>query len=479
MLALLAVTVSAGVTRFSRRLRVPGALLFLALGMLFGDDGLNLVRLDDPELVQNVGVVALLFILLEGGLTTKPTDLRLAALPGTLLATAGVMLTAGITALGAWLLLDIDVVTAGLIGAVVGSTDAAAVFSMMRTTPLPRRVSALLRVESGANDPIAVMLTVGLLTTYDQSATIGEWIWFAFTQLIGGGAVGAAVGLTGVFLMRRLDLGIEGLYPITVAAIGALAYGAAAAVGASGFVAVYATGLFIGALVPRHRRSILGFHEAIANAAEIGLFLLLGLLVFPSQLPAVAVPALLVALVLTFVARPVTVWLCTLGQGYAWRERTVLSVAGLKGAVPIVLATFPLTAGVEQADLVFDIVFFVVLVSVLMQGLALLPVINILGMEDQQPGWAPVAQALPLENVDVDLIEVHVTDDLFIAGRRLADADVPTGALVTAVIRDHEVVIPRGDTELRIGDVLLITAKRDRGAIEQLTAWARGENHDT
>ena len=476
VLALLAVTVSAGVTRFSRRLRIPGALLFLALGMLFGDDGLNLVSLDDPELVQNVGVVALLFILLEGGLTTKPTDLRLAALPGTLLATVGVALTAGVTALGVWLLLDVDLVTAGLIGAVVGSTDAAAVFAMMRTTPLPRRVSALLRVESGANDPIAVMLTVGLLATYDQGATIGAWIWFAFTQLVGGGVVGAAVGLTGVYLMRRLDLGIDGLYPITVGAIGALAYGAAAAVGASGFVAVYATGLFIGALVPRHRRSILGFHEALANAAEIGLFLLLGLLVFPSQLPAVAVPALMVALVLTFVARPVTVWLCTLGQGYRWRERTVLSVAGLKGAVPIVLATFPLTAGADQANLVFDIVFFVVLVSVLMQGVALLPVINVLGMKDQQPGWAPVAEALPLEGIEVDLIEVHVTDGLFIAGRRLVDADVPQGALVTAVIRDDEVIVPRGDTELRVGDVLLITAKRDPGAVGRLTAWARGED---
>ncbi len=388
VLALSAVFASALVTRRSRRFRVPGALLFLALGMLFGDDGFKLISLDDAELVQNVGVFALLFILLEGGLTTKPTDLKLAAVPGILLATLGVALTAGVTSVGVWLLLDVDLVTAGLIGAVVGSTDAAAVFSMMRTTPLPRRTAALLRVESGSNDPIAVMLTVGLIATYDQAATAGQWIGFALLQLLGGGIVGAAVGLLAVLLLRRMPLAIEGLYPVTIAAFGALAYGIAVTFGASGFVAVYLTGVLVGALLPRQRRAILGFHEALANAAEIGLFLLLGLLVFPSRLPPVALSGLLVAVVLTSVARPVAVWVCTLGQGYRWPERTVLSVGGLKGAVPIVLATFPLTAGVDGADLIFDVVFFVVLVSVLFQGIALLPTVRRLGLETSLPAWA-------------------------------------------------------------------------------------------
>jgi cell volume regulation protein A len=194
LLALAAVFASDLVTRRTRRFQVPGALLFLVLGMLVGDDGLGLISLDDPELVQNVGVIALLFILLEGGMTTKPTDLKLAALPGVLLATLGVVLTVGVTAAGVWLLLGVDLVTAGLIGAVVGSTDAAAVFSMMRSTPLPRRAAALLRVESGSNDPIAVMLTVGLIATYDQGATAGQWVAFALVQLLRGGAVGGLVG---------------------------------------------------------------------------------------------------------------------------------------------------------------------------------------------------------------------------------------------------------------------------------------------
>lgn len=476
LLVLISVILSAVTTRLAPRLRVPGALLLLGLGMLFGDDGLAVISLDDAVLVQNVGVAALLLILLEGGLTTKPTDLRLAALPGLLLATVGVVLTAAVTAVGVWLVLDVEPVTAGLIGAVVGSTDAAAVFATMRTTALPRRVSALLRAESGANDPIAVMLTIGLVTAHGQGASAGEWAWFGIVQLLGGLAVGVTVGGSAVLLLRRLRLGIDGLYPITVAAFAALAYGTAAAVGASGFVAVYVTGLLVGALLPRYRRSILGFHEASANAAEIGLFLLLGFLVFPSQLPDVALPGLAVAAVLTVVARPAAVWLCTLGQHYGWRERTVLSVGGLKGAVPIVLATFPLTAGVDDAPLIFNVVFFVVLASVLVQGLALLPTVRRLGLEEPSPAWAPVSEAFPLEGIEIDVLDVHLTEDLPVVGRRLTDAALPPGAIVTAVVRDHEVVVPRGDTRLRAEDVLLVTCQRARVSVDELTAWARGED---
>ena len=475
VLALSAILVSGLVTRFSGRLQIPGALLFLGLGMLFGDDGLALIRLDDPQLVQNLSVVALLFILLEGGMTTKPTDLRLAALPGLLLATVGVLLTAGVTALGVWLLLDVDPLTAALIGAVVGSTDAAAVFAMMRTTPLPRRVAALLRVESGSNDPIAVMLTVGLLATFTQRPSAGQWAVFALVQLLGGAAIGGAVGLAVVGVLRRVELGIEGLYPITIAAVGALAYGLAAGTGASGFVAVYVTGALVGALLPRRRRVILGFHEAFANAAEIGLFLLLGLLVFPSDLPAVALPALLVAAILTLVARPLAVRLCTLGQGYSWRESTVLSLGGLKGAVPIVLATFPLTAGIEDADLVFNVVFFVVLVSVLVQGSTLLPAVELLGFRTFPPSWAPVAQALPIEGIEVDLIELQVTEDLAIVNRRLGDVPTPPGTVITAVIRRDRVIVPDGRTRLEAGDVLLVTVQSGEQAPRRMTAWARAE----
>ena len=475
-LLLVAVVVTAVVSGAGRRLRMPTALILLGLGMLFGDDGLDLVSLSDPRLVQDLGVVALLFILLEGGLTTKPTDLRLAALPGLLLSTLGVLITAAITGVGVWLLVDVGPVTAALIGAVVASTDAAAVFSMMRTTTLPRRVSALLRFESGANDPIAVMLTVGLLsmlTSNDVAAS--DWVVFAAVQLFGGLAVGGAVGGAGVMLLRRVPLTSEGLYPVVVAALGGMAYGAGAAIGASGFLAVYVTGLLVGALVPRHRRLILGSHEALANAAEIGLFLLLGLLVFPTQLVPVAGSALLVAVVLTLVARPVAVVLCTLGQGFGWRDRILMSWAGLRGAVPIVLATFPFTSGFDDAPLVFNIVFFVVLVSVLVQGIGLQPLVDRLHVPATEPAWSPIAQARPLHDLDVDLVEVQVTGDLHIAGRRLAEVPLPRRMLVTTLIRDNEPIVPDGTTQLRDGDRLLISVTQNSRATDAITAWARGE----
>ncbi|MCC5947399.1 MAG: potassium/proton antiporter [Nitriliruptoraceae bacterium] len=458
------------------RLRVPGALLFLGIGMLAGDEGLALFSVDDATLVRDLGVVALLLILFEGGLTTKPTDLRLAAIPGMLLATVGVLITAAITGFGVWLVLGVDPMTAALLGAVVASTDAAAVFSMMRTTPLPRKVSALLRIESGANDPIAVMLTAGLLATIG-GATVGpgDWALFAVTQLLGGVAVGAAIGVAGAALLRRINLGVEGLYPILALAIGGVGYGVAATVGASGFVAVYLVGLVVGAGVPRHRRSVLGFHEAMANAAEVGLFLMLGLLVFPSRLPAVALPALAVAAVLIFIARPAAVALCSLGSGLPWRSQAVVSWAGLRGAVPIVLATFPFTAGVADGALIFDVVFFVVLVSVLVQGTTLQPLVRWLGVQVARPAWSPVAEALPLDGLDVDLVEVMVGDDLAIAGKALKDLPPPARALVAAVVRQGRVLIPRGDTVLFAGDVLLLTVQREQDAVGRLTAWARGE----
>lgn len=472
-----AVLVSTLASRPRSRLRVPGALLFLVIGMVAGSDGLGFIALDDEQLVRDIGVIALLAILFEGGLTTKPTDLRRAAIPGIALSTFGVLITAAITGAAAWLILGLDPITAGLLGAVVASTDAAAVFSMMRTTPLPRRVAALLRIESGANDPIAIMLTVGLLATIDHGPMPWTmWIVFGATQLIGGLVVGAACGALAVWILRRVELGIAGLYPVLAAAFGALAYGSAAVVGGSGFVAIYVAGLLIGGFVPRHRRSVLGFHEAMANAAEVGLFLLLGLLVFPSRLPSVMVAGMAVVAVLVLLARPVAVALCTLGSRFTWREQAVVNVAGLRGAVPIVLATFPFTAGVAGGNEIFDVVFFVVLLSVLVQGSTLLPLVRLLGLESSRPSWAPVAEALPIDGIDVDLVELFVTDDLNIAHRRLADLPELDASRVAAIVRNDRVVVARGDTMILPGDVLLLTAQRSGDVVERLTAWARGES---
>jgi potassium/hydrogen antiporter len=463
------------VASLSHRFQAPSALLFLGLGMLVGDDVLGLVRFSDESAVQNLGVVALIIILFEGGLTTKPTDLRRAAGPGGLLATAGVILTAAITGLGAWLVLDIEPLTAALLGSVVASTDAAAVFSTLRAVRLPPRLAAILKVESGANDPFAIVLTLGLLEVAAGGTSAGELTAFALLQPLVGGAVGAAVGGVAVGVLRRVRLPADGLYPVLALAFAGVAYGLAVRVGGSGFLAVYVAGLLVGAFVRRRRRGIRDFHEGLANAAEIGLFLVLGLLVFPSRLADVIVPGLLVAAILTFVARPVATGLCLLPFRVPLREQTVVAWGGLRGAVPIVLAIFPITAGYPGARTVFDVVFFIVLLSTLVQGSTIGRLVGWLGLQAERPAWAPVAEALPIDEVEADLVEVIVSDDLPIAGRWLRDVPLPEGMLLAAIVRAERVIVPRGDAVLLDEDVLLIVVQDPDLAAERVTRWARSE----
>lgn len=460
---------------FADRLRVPGLLLFLALGMLIGDDGLGLISLDDPGLAQLGGVLALVLILFEGGLATKPGDVRRAAAPGLLLATVGVLVTAGVTAGGVLLLLDAEPTTALLVGAVVASTDAAAVFTVLRRAPLPRRLTALLEVESGTNDPLAIMLTVGILASVAQVLGPLDWLVFGSWQLGGGLLLGAGVGWAGSEILRRADLGTAGLYPVLALGVAGLAYGITALLGASGFLAVYVTGLLVGARVPRHRRAIRTFHEGLANTAEIALFLLLGLLVFPSRLPAVALSALAVTAILVVLARPLAVLVCLLWFRFRWQELALVSWAGLRGAVPIVLATFPLTARYEEGETIFNVVFFVVLVSTALQGSTIGWLAGRLGLREGASVWAPVAEALPLDGMDADLIEVDVTDQLHIAGKRLREVPLPPGALLTTVLRNDRVLVPTGDTRLEPGDLALVAVPRGPRRTEEIVAWARGE----
>jgi potassium/hydrogen antiporter len=377
--------------KVSSRLGIPALLLFLGIGMLAGSDGPGGIYFDDALLAQSVGVVALAFILFAGGLETEWQVVRPALWGALSLSTIGVLLTAVVVALFALLVLHVSFLEGLLLGAIISATDAAAVFSVLgaRNLQLTGKLLPLLELESGTNDPMAVFLTLGLtrLLTNPHESVFG--VILLFVQQMGVGVVlGLLIGWVAIWLLNRLQLDVEGLYRVFTIALVLFTYGLTAILGGSGFLAVYLVGLLLGNNSVQRVDRLSRFHDGIAWLMQIGMFLLLGLLVFPSRLPAVLGSGLLITAVAVFVARPVSVFIALFPVKMSWQEKSFVSWVGLRGAVPIVLATFPLLAGLPRASLLFDLVFFVVLVSVLLQGASAPVVARWLGVI--APG--PVAQ---------------------------------------------------------------------------------------
>lgn len=450
------------------RYRLPGLVFFLALGMVVADDGFALIHFDDTELAQNVAIVALVVILFQGGLATAPEAVRRAGAPAALLATVGVVVTAAVAAGSAALAFDLPASSSLLIGAVVSSTDAAAVFSALRRQTMPARVRDLLQMESGLNDPVAVILTIGMVEVWRGQPGPAGWIAFSLLQLVGGLAVGLTIGLGARVALRRLQLPSASSYPVLALAIAGLSYGVATEVGSSGFLAVYLTGLVLGRK-RRLVRSLLHFHDGLAAAAEAVLFLMLGLLVFPSRLLDVIGPALIVAVGLMLVARPVAVALCLPWFRFNRRELTLVSWAGLRGAVPIVLATIPLTAGHPDGSLVFNVVFVAVLASLIVQAGTIGALAKRLGFAEEVSGAH--ADVAVLDALVADLIELRLTSESPVLGTRLREHGLPNGARVALVVRNGQTIVPDGDLVLTADDVLLVAVAPET-APETLIAWA-------
>ena len=465
------VVVGVVVSGVANRYRLPGLVLFLVIGMVVADDGLALVHFADAELAQNLAIAALVVILFEGGLATSPDALRRAGAPAAVLATVGVAITAAVAAGGAALAFDLPGRSSMLIGAVVASTDAAAVFSALRGQGMPARVRDLLQMESGLNDPVAVMLTIGMVELWRGDLGAGDWVAFGLLHLVGGVAIGLAVGVVARVGLRRLQLPSASSYPVLALAIAGLSYGLAAAGGSSGFLAVYLTGLVLGRK-RRLARSLLHFHEGLAAAAEAALFLMLGLLVFPTRLADVLGPALLVAGVLMFVARPLAVLLCLPWFRFGRRELAVVSWAGLRGAVPIVLATIPLTAGHPEGALVFDVVFVAVLASLVVQAGTVGPLVRRLRFADDVS--SAHAEIAVLDGLVADLIEVRLTSRSPVVGSQLHEHRLPPGSRVAFVVRDRETFVPDGSAVLHAGDVLLVAVAPDTSP-DALAGWATQE----
>ena len=354
----------------ARRLRVPALVLFLGVGLALGTDGLGWIAFDDYPFARLVGSIGLVLILYEGGLAAGLGELRPVLRTAVSLALVATLVTAVVAGLAAAALFDLSTKQGLLLGAILSATDGAAVFALMRGARLPNRLARTLEGEAGFNDPVAVLLVLAMIKTIEHgSYGVGHAIWFFVREIAIGVGVGAGLGwLTGYTLARAANAIPGALALVASLATAAVAFGAAALAEGSGFLAVYVAGLTLGAARLRERPALLTFHEGLASVAEIGLFLALGLLVFPSQLGDVAVKGILLALVVALVARPLAVAVATMRSGFSGRERVVLSWAGLRGAIPVVLATFAVIADVPRGLHFFNIVFFAVLVSALLQG---------------------------------------------------------------------------------------------------------------
>jgi cell volume regulation protein A len=444
----------------SARFGAPLLLVFMFLGMLAGEDGPGGIRYDNFEATYVIGTMALAVIIFDGGMRTRRDSFRVALWPSVSLATAGVLITAALTGIAAAWLLDLNWLQGLLIGAIVGSTDAAAVFALLRNagTKLKERVTATLEIESASNDPMAIFLTVALLEVMAAGGTrLEAAVLVTFAQQFG---IGAALGLSGgralVLLINRLTLA-SGLYPLLAVAGGLLIFGVTAHLGGSGFLAIFLAGLVLGNSRLQSSQNILRMHDGLAWLSQIVLFLILGLLVTPRELVGVALPALGIAAALILVARPVAVFVSLLPFRFPWREQAFISWVGLRGAVPVVLALFPFMYGVDDARLYFNIAFFIVLVSLLLQGWTIPAAARLMRLE-VPPDTAP-AQRVTLDmpgHFEHEIVGYRVEAGSLVAAHGLGTLELPAGLQLMAVLRDGAPQALAPELRFAPGDYLYI-----------------------
>jgi potassium/hydrogen antiporter len=469
-------------SKFSARLGLPVLVIFIGLGMLAGSEGLGGIEFENYGLANGIGTVALALILFDGGLRTSKRALRMAWKPALALATVGVLTTSLVTGVVAAWVLGIPLLEGVLLGSIVGSTDAAAVFSVLRSkgSRLSERLGSTLEVESGSNDPMAIFLTVGILEVLQGQIDVGLPLVGFFVLQMGVGAVaGLAVGRLGVAANNGINLDAAGLYPVMMAAVGFLAYGLAASLGGSGFLAVYIAGIVLGNSRIVFQRGIFLFTDGMAWLAQIVMFTMLGLLVFPSRLVEIAPAGLAVAAILIVVARPVAVVGLLPWFRFTGREIALVGWVGLRGAVPIILATYPLLVGLPNGRPLFDVVFFVVLVSAVTQGWSLPYVAARLGLAGTAEPEPPVTlEITSLRHVGGDIVDYLVVERAKAAGRLIRELSLPEGAVVAMVTRGQEIIPPRGSTRLLQGDHAFLVLRADVRKLVDRVFAPRGERVD-
>jgi len=446
--------------RVSSRAGLPSLLIYLLMGVALGETGFG-IGFEDAQAAHALGFAALAIILAEGGLTTTWSEVRPSMGLAVSLATIGVGVSITVVAVASHYLLGLPWELAVLLGAVTSPTDAAAVFSVLRVVPLPRRLVGPLEAESGLNDaPTVVLVTListGALAEHGVLAAAGIVVW----ELLAGVISGLAFGFGGAWLMRRAALPSSGLYPIAVFCLTLLAYGASAAAHGSGFAAVYVAALVLGNMELPHRVATRSFAEGVAWLAQIGLFVMLGLLLSPGRITLSTVGlAVAAGLVLTFVARPISVWVSAARARMSWRELSFLSWAGLRGAVPIVLATIPLSEGVDGAERLFDLVFVMVVLYTLLTGPTLPGAARLLKVARRSEPRGFDVEVAPLDRIAADLLQVAISPVSKLHGVEVGELRLPVGASLSMIIRDGETIVPERRTVLRHGDDLLIVTPR-------------------
>jgi cell volume regulation protein A len=446
--------------RISARAGLPSLLLYLALGMALGEGGLGF-EFEDVDLTMLLGTLALAVILAEGGLSTKVEVIRPVVGLAALLATLGVAISVAITSALTYLVLDVDVRTALLLGAVVGSTDAAATFSIMRRLPVQSRVRATLEAESGFNDPPVIILVTVVASDAWNSAGPLQIGGAVIYQLAAGAVIGLAVARVGQWLLDRSALPSAGLYPLATMAILFLAFAVGGLAHASGLMAIYVAGMWLGNARLPHRQVTAGFADGLAWLAQIGLFVLLGLLASPSRLVDAIWPAVLVGVALTFVARPISILACASWFKVPIIQQVFMSWAGLRGAVPIVLATIPVARGLPSADRIFDVVFLLVVTFTLLQAPLLPWAARRTGVALEGTPHGLDVESAPLDDMNASLLQFEIPAGSRMAGVYVTDLRLPANAALALVHRRGQIFVPDKHTSLRVGDHLLLAVSED------------------
>jgi potassium/hydrogen antiporter len=459
--ALLAAGIAASL--LASRIRLPGLLLFLAVGMAIGSDGTDWIDFNDYELARTIGVVALALILFEGGLTAGFEEIRPVLRASLGLAILGTIGTAVICGFAAAWLFDLSTLEGMLLGAIISSTDGAAIFALLRESTLRRRLARTLEGEAGFNDPVAVLLVIGFIEWIQQDDYGVLDMALLFVREMGiGAAVGGAVGWLAVYALRNTRLASPGLYPVATLCTAGLAFGGAATLHGSGFLAAYLAGLTLGSARIPAKQTVTVFHQGLAWVAQIAMFLALGLLVFPGQLGEVWLEGTALALVLMLIARPLTAALSTAFEHFTTGERLVLGWAGLRGAVPVVLATFPVIEGLDPDLKFFNIVFFAVAISTLVQGTTVEWLARRLGVTTSEPALPrPLVETGTVRRLGAEIVEYPVGPDDAIVGQLVRELGLPRDALLSVIVRGEEALLPRGSTRIEAADRLHVLVREE------------------